>query len=53
MKKWMKIVKYPEKFHPLTKSVRETIKNEAKEQKGEFLGMLLGALGAALLGKLR
>ena len=52
MKKWMKIVKYPEKFDSLTKGVRETIKNEAKEQKGGFLGMLLGALGAASLGNL-
>ena len=28
----------------------ETIKNEAKEQKGGFLSMLLGTLGASLLG---
>ena len=31
--------------------VRETIKNEAKEQKGGFLEMLLSTLGASLLGK--
>ena len=31
-------------------SVTETIKNEAKELKGEFLGMLLGTIGASLLG---
>ena len=36
----------------LIKVVSETIKNEAKEQKGEFLGMLLGTLGASLLGNL-
>ena len=30
--------------------VSETIENEAKEQKGGFLSMLLGALGASLLG---
>ena len=36
----------------LIKGVTETIKNEAKEQKGEFLGMLLGTLGASLLGNL-
>ena len=30
----------------------ETIKNEAKEQKGAFLSMLLGALGPSLLGNL-
>ena len=28
---------------------KETIKNEPKEQKGEFLGMLLGILAASLL----
>ena len=36
----------------LIKSVRETVKNETKEQKGGFLGMLLGTLGAILLGSL-
>ena len=36
----------------LIKGVRETIKNEAKEQKGEFPRMLLGTLGASLLGNL-
>ena len=28
------------------------LKNEAKEEKGGFLGMLLGTLGASLLGNL-
>ena len=32
------------------KEVSEIIKNEVKEQKGEFFGMLLGTLGATLLG---
>ena len=32
--------------------ISETIKNETKEQKGEFVGMLLGTLGASLLGDL-
>ena len=32
--------------------VTETIRNETKEQKGGFLGMLLGSLGASLLGNL-
>ena len=32
--------------------VSETIQNEAKEQKGGFLSMLLGTLGASLLGNL-
>ena len=34
------------------KGVSETIENEAKEQKGGSLGMLLGILGASLLGNL-
>ena len=33
----------------LIKGVTKTIKNEAKEQKGGFLSMLLGTLGASLL----
>ena len=32
------------------KGVTKTIKDEIKEQKGGFLGMLLGTLGASLLG---
>ena len=36
----------------LIKSVSKTIKGEAKEQKGKFLGMLLGILGASLFGYL-
>ena len=31
--------------------VAKTIKIETKEQKGEFLGMLVGTLGPSLLGK--
>ena len=34
------------------KDVSETIENEAKEKKGRFLRMLLGTLGATLLGNL-
>ena len=34
------------------KGVTKTIKNETKEQKGGFLGMLLVTLGASLLGKM-
>ena len=34
----------------MLKGVGETIKNEAKEEKGGFLSMLLGTLGASLLG---
>ena len=36
----------------LLKGVTKTIKNETKEQKGGFLSMLLGTLGASLLGDL-
>ena len=46
----MKIVKSLEESGFLIKGVSETIKNEAKKQKGRFLSMLLGALGASLLG---
>ena len=48
----MKIIKSLEESNLLVKSFTETIKNEAKEQKCEFLGMLLGTLGASLLGNL-
>ena len=36
----------------LLKGVTKTIKNETKEQKGGFLSMLLGTLGASLLENL-
>ena len=36
----------------LLKGVTKIIKNETKEQKGGFLSMLLGTLGAILLGNL-
>ena len=48
----MKIVKSLEESGLLIKVVSETIKNEAKEQKIGFLGMLLVTLGASLLGHL-
>ena len=46
----LKIVKFLEHSGVLLKVVNETIQNEAKEQRGGFLGMLLGTLGASLLG---
>ena len=46
----IEIVKPLEQSGLLTIGVRETIKNESKEQKGGFLSMLLGTLGASLLG---
>ena len=46
----LKIVKSLENCGVLLKGVSETIQHEAKEQRGGFLGMLLGTLGASLLG---
>ena len=46
----MKIVKSLEESGLLIKYVRWTIKNEAKEQKGELLGTLLVGFGSNLLG---
>ena len=48
----MKIVQLLEESGLLIKRVSETIKNEAKEQKGGFVGILLSTLGASLLGNL-
>ena len=48
----MKNVKSLEQSGLLIKGVSETIKIEAKEQKGRFLTILLGTLGAILLGNL-
>ena len=48
----MTIVKSLEESGLLIKGVSEAIKNEAKEQKGRYIGMLLGTLGAILLGNL-
>ena len=46
----LKIVKSLEDSGVLLKGVSETIQHEAKEQRGGFLSMLLGTLGASLLG---
>ena len=46
----LKIVKSLEDSGVLLKGVSETIQHEAKEQRGGFLSMLLGNLGASLLG---
>ena len=48
----MKTVQAIEDSNILLKGVTKTIKNEAKEQKGGFLSMLLDTLGASLLGNL-
>ena len=46
----LKIVKSLEVSAVLLKGVSETIQYEAREQRGGFLSMLLGTLGASLLG---
>ena len=48
----MKIIEALEKSGILLKGVSKTIENETKEQRGGFLSMLLGTLGASLLGNL-
>ena len=45
----LKIVKFLGDSRILLKRVNETIKNESKEQKGGFLSMSLGTIGATLL----
>ena len=45
-----KIVKTLDVSGLLLKGVTESVQNEVKEQKGGFLSMLLGTLGASLLG---
>ena len=50
MKDIIKIVKSLEDSSLLLNRVTETVQNEVKEQKGGFLRMLLGTLGAILLG---
>ena len=48
----MKTIKALQEFGLLIKGVSKTIKNDAKEQKGGFLGMVLSTLGASLLENL-
>ena len=48
----MKIVESSEDYGLSLKAVGETIQNEAKKQKGGDLRMLLGTLGASLLGNI-
>ena len=48
----IKIVKSLEDSGLLLKRVTETVQNEVKEQKGGFFSMLLGTLGASLLGNI-
>ena len=46
----LKIVQAVADSNVMLKGITKTIKNETKEQKGEFISMLLGALGTNLLG---
>ena len=48
----MEIIEALENSGILLKGVAKTIENETKEQRGGFLSMLLGTLGASLLGNL-
>ena len=48
----IKLVKSLEDSGLLSKGVTESVQNEVKEQKGRFFSMLLGTLGASLLGNL-
>ena len=48
----MKIVQAFEDSNILLKGVTKTIKNETTEQKEGFLSMLLGTVGASLLGNI-
>ena len=52
MKDIIKIVKHLDKSVLLVKGVSKTIGNEAKEQNGGFLSLLLSALGARLSGNM-
>ena len=46
----LQIVKSPEDSGVLLKGISKTIQNEAKDQRGGFLSMLLGTSAASLLG---
>ena len=48
----IKIVKSLEVSGLLLKGVSKTVQNESKKQKGGFLSMVLGTLGASLLGNM-
>ena len=52
MEDLIEIVKSLEDSDLLLKGVTEPVQNEIKEQKGGFFSMLLGTLGASLLGNL-
>ena len=52
MNDMMKIVQALQDSNILLKGITKMIKSKTKEQKGLFLSMLLGTLGASLLGNM-
>ena len=52
MKDIIKVVKSLEDSGLLLKGVSKTVQIESKKQKGGFLSMVLGTLGASLLGNM-
>ena len=48
----IKMVKFLDDSSLLWKGISQTVQNEAKEQKGGFLSMLLGTLDTSLLGNI-
>ena len=52
MQDLLKTIKSLEDSGLLSDGITETVKNKVKDQKGGFLSMLLGTLGASLLGNM-
>ena len=52
LKDLVEVIKTLENSGILSDGITEKLKNEVKEQKGGFLSMLLGTLGASLLGNM-
>ena len=52
LNKMMKIIKSLEDSNILSKGATKSTENKIKEQKGGVFGMLLGTLGAILLGNM-
>ena len=48
----MKIIQAPEDSNILLKGETKAVKNETREQRGGFLGILVGILGSILPGNL-
>ena len=48
----IRIIKSPENTVVLIYGVTETVENDTKKQKGRFIRMLLGTLGASMLGNM-